>query len=96
MSLFPYLVIVFFEGLLVGAVARLLLPGPDPMGIVFTATVGIFGSFVGGLFSWYVLHRRGVGFVIAVAVSMAFLLLLRFMRSGGGSRRTMGPGPKHG
>ena len=100
MSAFPYFVAVFFGGLLVGAVARLLLPGEDPMGIAFTATIGIFGSFVGGLFSWLVLGHHGYGiaiaFGIAVAFTMLFLLLLRFMRSGGGSRRTMGSGPMGG
>jgi uncharacterized membrane protein YeaQ/YmgE (transglycosylase-associated protein family) len=95
-GIFPFIVILFFEGLIVGALARLLLPGPDPMGIAFTATVGLFGSFVGGLFSWYVLNRHGWGLVIAVAVSMLFLLLIRYLRSAGGSRRTMGGGPMGG
>ena len=98
MSLLAYLVIVFFLGLFVGALARLLLPGPDPMGIGFTATVGIAGSFAGGLFSWYVLHlhRHGIGLILSVVFTMLMLLAIRFMRSGGGSRRTMGGGPKRG
>ncbi|MFL5824545.1 MAG: GlsB/YeaQ/YmgE family stress response membrane protein [Solirubrobacteraceae bacterium] len=97
MSELPFLVIVFFGGLFIGALARLLLPGEDPMGIAFTATVGVFGSFTGGLFSWYLLdkHSAGVGIVLAVVFSMLFLLLLRFLRNAGGSRRTMGGGPTH-
>lgn len=35
-------------GLVVGAVARLLLPGRDPMGWVATILLGVAGSFVGG------------------------------------------------
>jgi uncharacterized membrane protein YeaQ/YmgE (transglycosylase-associated protein family) len=35
-------------GLIAGAVARLLVPGPDPLGIAGTIVVGIVGSFVGG------------------------------------------------
>jgi uncharacterized membrane protein YeaQ/YmgE (transglycosylase-associated protein family) len=35
-------------GLIAGAVARLLVPGRDPIGIVGTIVVGIIGSFVGG------------------------------------------------
>ena len=100
MHALPYIVAVFFEGLFVGAIARLLLPGPDPMGIAFTATVGVFGSFVGGMFAWFVFGHHGWGlgiaFVIAVLFTMLFLWLLRFMRSGGGSRRTMGGGPMGG
>ncbi len=51
-----YLVIV---GLIAGAVARLLVPGPDPMGVLGTMLLGIAGSFVGG-FLGYVLF--GVDF----------------------------------
>lgn len=46
-------------GLLAGAVARLLLPGPDPIGILGTIVVGIIGSFVGG-FLGYVLFNHDV------------------------------------
>ena len=35
-------------GLIAGAVARLLVPGDDPMGIGGTILLGIIGSFVGG------------------------------------------------
>ena len=39
MGLVVYLILLFFVGLVVGALARLLLPGPDPMGIGMTALV---------------------------------------------------------
>ena len=71
MSVLAYLVILFFVGLLVGALARLLVPGPDPMGLGLTALIGLFGTFSAGLFSWYVLHRHGVGIVLAVAFFFA-------------------------
>ena len=35
-------------GLVVGLIARALMPGPQPMGFVLTALLGIGGSFVGG------------------------------------------------
>src|SRR5436190_22218871 len=35
-------------GLIAGAVARFLVPGPDPMGWIGTIVLGIIGSFVGG------------------------------------------------
>lgn len=35
-------------GLIAGAVARFLVPGPDPMGWIGTIVLGIVGSFVGG------------------------------------------------
>lgn len=36
-------------GLLVGALAKFLVPGRDPTGCIFTILLGILGAFVGGL-----------------------------------------------
>lgn len=41
-------------GLIAGYVARALVPGPDPMGVVGTLILGVVGSFVGG-FLWNLL-----------------------------------------
>jgi uncharacterized membrane protein YeaQ/YmgE (transglycosylase-associated protein family) len=82
-GLIAYLIILFVVGLFVGAVARLLLPGPDPMGLGMTAVIGLCGSFAAGLFSWYVLHRHGGGLLLSVVFSM--LLVWLFRRSRGGS-----------
>jgi uncharacterized membrane protein YeaQ/YmgE (transglycosylase-associated protein family) len=89
-----YLIILFFIGLLVGALARLLLPGPDPMGVGLTAFIGLIGTFGAGLFSWYVLHRHGWGLVLAVVFSMVLVWGFRKLREAGSGRRTMGPGPR--
>jgi uncharacterized membrane protein YeaQ/YmgE (transglycosylase-associated protein family) len=83
MGLIVYLIILFFVGLFVGALARLLLPGPDPMGLGMTAAIGLTGSFVAGLFSWYVLHRHGGGLILSVLVSMLLVWLVRRSREGG-------------
>ena len=40
---------IILGGLLIGALGRLALPGPDPMGIGTTILVGIGGSLIGGL-----------------------------------------------
>jgi uncharacterized membrane protein YeaQ/YmgE (transglycosylase-associated protein family) len=92
-SVLFYLIVVFFVGLFVGAVARLLLPGPDPMGIGLTAAVGVLGSFIAGLFSWYVLHWHAPGLILAVLFSMLLVWLLRRLRVAGSGRRTLGSGP---
>lgn len=44
-----YLLTLALFGLIVGAIARLLVPGPSPMGVLGTMAAGIAGSFVGGL-----------------------------------------------
>jgi uncharacterized membrane protein YeaQ/YmgE (transglycosylase-associated protein family) len=82
-GLVVYLIILFFVGLAVGALARLLLPGRDPMGLGMTALIGLCGSFIAGLFSWYVLHRHGGGLVLSVLFSMLLVWLFRRSRGGG-------------
>ena len=44
-----YLLII---GLIAGFLARLLVPGPDPMSVLGTMALGIVGSFVGGFLGW--------------------------------------------
>ena len=87
MGLIVYLIILLVVGLLVGALARLLLPGPDPMGVGMTALIGICGSFIAGLFSWYVLHRHGGGLVLSVLFSMLLVWLVRRSRGAGYAAR---------
>lgn len=77
MSLIVFLIVLAVIGLIVGAVARLLLPGPDPMGIGATILLGIAGAFSAGLFSWFVLHRHGGGLILSVLFSMFILWLYR-------------------
>ena len=63
-------------GLIVGALARLALPGPDPMGIFATIGLGLAGSFVGGFVSWIFLGH-GASIVVAVLASILLLYLHR-------------------
>lgn len=44
-----FLLSLFLFGLVVGALARLAVPGPDPMSIWMTSVLGLAGSLVGGL-----------------------------------------------
>jgi len=39
-------------GLVAGAIARLLIPGRQPMGLLMTMVLGLVGSIIGGLISW--------------------------------------------
>jgi uncharacterized membrane protein YeaQ/YmgE (transglycosylase-associated protein family) len=39
-------------GLVAGAIARLLIPGRQPMGLLMTMILGLIGSIIGGLISW--------------------------------------------
>lgn len=94
MGLIVYLIILFLVGLIVGALARLLLPGRDPMSIWMTVLVGLCGTFSAGLFSWYVLHRHGGGLLLSVLFSMLVVWIYRRSHAGGyGSRSPRGRRP---
>jgi uncharacterized membrane protein YeaQ/YmgE (transglycosylase-associated protein family) len=41
-------------GLIVGAIARFVMPGPDPLGVVGTALLGMGGGLIGGLVGVFV------------------------------------------
>ena len=47
-SLLWFVIVLALIGLIVGAVARVLVPGPTPMGILGTIGAGIAGAFIGG------------------------------------------------
>jgi uncharacterized membrane protein YeaQ/YmgE (transglycosylase-associated protein family) len=63
-------------GLIVGGLARLALPGPDPMGIFPTIGLGLVGSFVGGLIAG-LLWARAAGFIFSVIGAILVLYLYR-------------------
>ena len=66
-------------GLVVGAVARVLLPGPDPLGIGMTILLGLAGSFIGFFVGFFIFKRPG-GFILAVLSSMLLIYLIRRSR----------------
>jgi uncharacterized membrane protein YeaQ/YmgE (transglycosylase-associated protein family) len=89
-----YLIIVALSGLFIGALARLALPGPDPMPIWMTILVGIAGSLAAGLVWAALFHRNGGGIVLSVLFSTGIVYLIR--RSRGGSLTQPGGGRGRG
>ena len=79
MDLITFLIWLFIGGLIVGALARLFVPGTSGMGILRTVLAGIAGSFVAGLISWYLIAKEEpwVGFVLAVLCATVFVFLMR-------------------
>ncbi|GJM39354.1 MAG: hypothetical protein DHS20C19_27210 [Acidimicrobiales bacterium] len=49
-----FLLILLVFGLVFGAIARLLVPGPDPIGFGGTWLLGLVGSFVGGFLGYLI------------------------------------------
>ena len=67
MSVLVYLVLLAISGLLVGALARLALPGRDPLTIFQTIAVGLAGSFGAGLVSYAFIGDPGfVGITLSI------------------------------
>ena len=69
-----FILVLALEGLIVGALARLALPGPDPMGILATIGLGLAGTFVGGVVAWLLLgHAGGIVFSLLAATLLLYL-----------------------
>jgi uncharacterized membrane protein YeaQ/YmgE (transglycosylase-associated protein family) len=76
-------------GLIAGALARLLVPGRDPMGIGATILLGIVGSFVGGFLGYALFHKdasqgalQPAGIIGSVIGAVIVLLIYRHVGSG--------------
>jgi uncharacterized membrane protein YeaQ/YmgE (transglycosylase-associated protein family) len=69
-------------GLIVGAIAKLLMPGRDPGGIIVTMLLGIagavLGGFVGRALGWYN-EGEPAGFIMATLGAILLLALYRMM-----------------
>jgi uncharacterized membrane protein YeaQ/YmgE (transglycosylase-associated protein family) len=74
-------------GLVIGVLARLLMPGRDPIGIIGTILVGIVGAIVGG-YLWRAIfgQTEGVEWIGSIIVAMALLWIYRKMTFGRSTR----------
>ena len=72
------IVSVLLVGLAAGALARFLVPGPDPMGIFATLALGLLGACVGAAVATLLWEDNdGLGLVSAVLGSVVVLMLYR-------------------
>jgi uncharacterized membrane protein YeaQ/YmgE (transglycosylase-associated protein family) len=85
---FILLILVFcVSGAIVGGLARLALPGPDPMSLGETILVGILGSLLAGLIV-QLLFGRAPSVLAAVLGATAIVALIRRTRARSGSGPT--------
>jgi len=82
MSFIVYLIVIAAVGLVVGALARLALPGKDPMSLGQTMLIGIAGSLVAGLIT-YAVWDAGPGIILSVLVATLIMYFVRRSRGGG-------------
>jgi uncharacterized membrane protein YeaQ/YmgE (transglycosylase-associated protein family) len=69
-------------GLVVGAIAKLLMPGKDPGGVIVTMLIGVAGAllagFLGRALGWYNNPGEGPGIIASIIGAMLLLLIYRF------------------
>jgi uncharacterized membrane protein YeaQ/YmgE (transglycosylase-associated protein family) len=80
MSLIAYILVSALVGLFVGALARLILPGRDPMTIVQTILVGMGGSLLASLVAYALGDRNGAGFLLSLVFAVLIVWLVRKAR----------------
>jgi uncharacterized membrane protein YeaQ/YmgE (transglycosylase-associated protein family) len=72
-------------GLIIGAIARLLMPGRDPIGFIGTLVIGVVGTLIGGIL-WDAIFPNndndGVAVFAGIVVSLILLFLYRRMTYG--------------
>ena len=89
-----FIIWILIIGLIVGALARLLLPGRDSIGVFGTIVLGIVGSFVGGFLQNLIQYHTAsvhtfhpVGLIGSIIGAWVLLLLLRLTHLEPGRRR---------
>lgn len=69
-------------GLIVGALAKLIMPGKDPGGIIVTILIGIAGSllasFLGRAMGWYT-EGQAAGFIASLLGAILLLWIYRMV-----------------
>jgi uncharacterized membrane protein YeaQ/YmgE (transglycosylase-associated protein family) len=89
------LLLFLIFGFIVGLVARALMPGPNPMGLVLTTLLGIAGAFLGGwlgqVFGLYHSYDRvhPAGFVMSILGAIIVLFVANAFWRGRGRRRVV-------
>jgi uncharacterized membrane protein YeaQ/YmgE (transglycosylase-associated protein family) len=68
-------------GLVVGAIAKLLMPGREPGGVIVTMLIGVAGAllagFLGRALGWYNNPGEAPGIIASIIGAMVLLLLYR-------------------
>lgn len=90
-----FILFLLVIGLIAGFVARLLVPGPDPMSILGTIVLGIVGSFIGGFLGWAIFGEdfsegalQASGLIGSIVGAVVALLVYRAL-GGRDDRRTV-------
>jgi uncharacterized membrane protein YeaQ/YmgE (transglycosylase-associated protein family) len=90
-----FIITLIIVGAIAGFVARLLVPGDDPMGVLATIVLGIVGSFIGGFLGWLIFGSdldegafQASGIFGSIIGAVIALLIYRAVAGGRGRVRT--------
>lgn len=83
MTFIALVIALALQGLVVGAFARLALPGRDPMSVPQTIGLGLAGTFLAGIVVWLVTGGSAAPtFLIALFFTVVLLYVMRRRRGG--------------
>jgi uncharacterized membrane protein YeaQ/YmgE (transglycosylase-associated protein family) len=75
MGFIGYLISLVIVGLVIGALGRLIVPGPNPIGLPMTAGVGLGGSILGAIIGGLLgLGVISIVFELAIAAGLVYLV----------------------
>ena len=78
-----YLIALAVGGLIIGAFARLALPGKDPMTIPQTIAIGVAGTFLAGVIGALLFGRGAGGLLLSIVCAAVIVYFVRRSRGGG-------------
>lgn len=88
-----FIITLIVIGAIAGFIARALVPGPDPMGVVGTIVLGIVGSFIGGFLGYMLVGKdpgegalQPSGIIGSIIGAVLALLVYRAVNRRGGAR----------
>jgi uncharacterized membrane protein YeaQ/YmgE (transglycosylase-associated protein family) len=90
MDILVFLLLLALVGLVVGALARLAVPGPDPMSIWATIALGIVGSVLGGVVARLLGFESAGILLMVIGATLVLIAYRRFVQG----RPITGPGAR--
>ena len=89
-----FILFLIVVGIVAGYLARLLVPGRDPMSFIQTVVLGIVGSFIGGFLGYLIFNEdfeegafQPAGFFGSIIGAVVALLIYRAVTRSGTARR---------
>jgi uncharacterized membrane protein YeaQ/YmgE (transglycosylase-associated protein family) len=89
-----FIIALIIIGIVAGYLARLLVPGPDPMSFLQTVALGIVGSFVGGFLGYLIFDAdadegafQASGIIGSILGAIVVLIVYNLMSGAGRPRR---------